>query len=298
MVYGYSNSSVAARHLRPRHLRAAGEQQPAGADRHLRLGGADAVRLARDRARPARRSTSRPPAHALRHDFEPWLDVAGPASTCAGRTSPPPGSSPRSRSSSGTAGPRPWARSASLSIAGRRRGPTARRRGLLPAGLRRRQGRLALPGRPLIAWTDDQGLKVAGDAVDHQRLLRAHLAAGRDRGGRRRAPRSAGPTSPRSCRRRRRRRRPSPPPADGPATAPVHAARRPRCRRRSPRSRSTVRPEDHRGRGGQGHGHRDRRQARRSAPAPRPPRPPGGHGQAQADQGRPQARPQGQEGRR
>ena len=150
----------------------------------------------------------------------PGWTCRAPGSTCAARTSPPRARSPRTRSSSGTTAGQAIGKIGVASIAGVDAPFTPGRRRLLPPGLRRRQGRLALPGRPLDRVDRRSGPEGRGRRRRPPTTLHARVAAGRDRGRR----------HERVDRRGRRERVPaaaSPPPVTTPptpATAPVTPA--------------------------------------------------------------------------
>ena len=219
MVYGYSNSSgccpinfARGTYVRPvtnsslEPIDISGHEEPtlfgSRVIAHVRRG----------------RSYVQDPATTYETTSRPGWTSPASGSTCAAPTSPPPGSWSRCEFEQWNGGGRRWARSPSCSIAGvDAAGDLPGRGRLLPAGVRHRQGRLALPGRPLDRVDRRPGPEGRRHADDGRTTVRADVAAGRDRGGR----------DERVDRRRGRRALPAAGPAAGAADAPARRRRPP-----------------------------------------------------------------------
>ena len=270
MVYGYSVSGFCCPSSYGTDVRAAGQQQPARADRDLRPGRAHAVRDRGWSRTPARRSTSRTRLRLTAIDFEPWLDPSGIGlelhRTDVSANGQVIALKPE-QWNTGTQDDRQDRRALGLRdrVAIRPARSTASCRS--PASRRTsRSPRTAAQ----IAWTDGDGLKVAGDA-DDRRTTRAcssspAVVISRDRHerlDRRREtcaaflPPPAPPVSRRPSRRRRSRRR------RRPIAAPRGDALPAKVTDQGARRRPPAQADGRRG--GQGHDLRDRPRARRSA---------------------------------
>ena len=229
MVYGYSNTNLLSVHLRSGHVRAAGLQQPARPDQPLGLGAPDAVR------EPGDRALGHDDLRAGSGDDDLRLEVHAVAEHRGheARTAPDGHRRqwPTRRVRRRAVGHREADdRQDRRRLDQRGRSGPDRRRGLLRAGQRRRQGSVGVTGRALHRVERRSGPQGRRRPGEHRRSLRDDLAGGRDLAHRR------------ACRDRRRERRPLPPArprpdADNERSQPRRSPRpsrrsRPRSRRR------------------------------------------------------------------